>query len=468
MTPELVEAVARIARYCWRDVHWVKRPGGPVCIKTPLTKGMLQRHCDAGPAVGLAPITPGTDVTSIALIDLDDHEKKLPWQLMAAHARNISERLRGEGMVPIPFRSSGGHGIHLIMLWAEPQDAYSVRTLIAAVLQEGGIAVGTKGVDQHQAEVFPKQDRVEADGFGSMFILPMSGESLMLDDVSFEPLPHEMVEDMREWPVSTSVPVQERPVQAPPALALTEHAPEFEQLRVALAAVPNSDLPYDEWRDVVFAIHHATGGSEDGRALAHLWSSTSAKYDAEFLDERVWPYVRDEREGPVITAQHIFTLAHAHDWDDDIVNEFPALGEAPDAATEAHSTGEESVGARPRPPSTGTAPSSFPVRFPGRSIPAHIEVTKNTEWIIDDVLPRHEVALIAGAWGSGKSFLALDMAGAVARGERWYGYPTQRTRVALVLAEGGAGQACGCGPTASTTAWTRRAWTSWSSHTGRT
>lgn len=43
------------------------------------------------------------------------------------------------------------------------------------------------------------------------------------------------------------------------------------------------------------------------------------------------------------------------------------------------------------------------------------------EWIVRGVLPRAELAVIYGASGSGKSFFALDLAAAVARGIDWRG-----------------------------------------------
>jgi len=94
---------------------------------------------------------------------------------------------------------------------------------------------------------------------------------------------------------------------------------ELDVLRSALAAIPNEDteeLDYDAWRNVVFAIHQATGGSDEGLALAHEFSSRSGKHDGAFLDERVWPYIR-EREGGV-TGRTILAMARERGWQEDI------------------------------------------------------------------------------------------------------------------------------------------------------
>jgi hypothetical protein len=60
-------------------------------------------------------------------------------------------------------------------------------------------------------------------------------------------------------------------------------------------------------------------------------------------------------------------------------------------------------------------------------------------WIIRDVLPRAELAVIYGESGSGKSFLTLDLCTAITRGLSWRGKRTERGRVVYVCAEGAGG-----------------------------
>lgn len=61
------------------------------------------------------------------------------------------------------------------------------------------------------------------------------------------------------------------------------------------------------------------------------------------------------------------------------------------------------------------------------------------EPIVDDVLYVDSLAWLIGPPGNGKSFVALDMAGCVATGETWQGYPTTRGRVVYLCAEGVSG-----------------------------
>lgn len=60
-------------------------------------------------------------------------------------------------------------------------------------------------------------------------------------------------------------------------------------------------------------------------------------------------------------------------------------------------------------------------------------------WIIKGILPRAELVVLFGESGSGKSFAALDMAGAIARGVDWRGHRTKQGRVVYIAAEGAGG-----------------------------
>lgn len=61
------------------------------------------------------------------------------------------------------------------------------------------------------------------------------------------------------------------------------------------------------------------------------------------------------------------------------------------------------------------------------------------EPLIDNTLDRGTVALLAGAWGSGKSLQALDWAACAATGRLWQGREVRPTRVLVVAAEGAYG-----------------------------
>lgn len=60
-------------------------------------------------------------------------------------------------------------------------------------------------------------------------------------------------------------------------------------------------------------------------------------------------------------------------------------------------------------------------------------------WLVRGVLPKEGLAAIYGASGSGKSFLALDLLGAIARGQPWFGNKTIPLPVTYVALEGESG-----------------------------
>lgn len=70
---------------------------------------------------------------------------------------------------------------------------------------------------------------------------------------------------------------------------------------------------------------------------------------------------------------------------------------------------------------------------------AAFSLRKPVEYLIKDVLPRADVGAVFGESGAGKSFLALDLCMAVARGAEWRGRRVAAGTVAYVCAEGAGG-----------------------------
>jgi hypothetical protein len=238
---------------------------------------------------------------------------------------------------------------------------------------------------------------VPLDGFGSMFILPYAGKS--------EPI------GTTQWLLSDAVPV----VAAPPKPERTlSNSADFALLQSALDAIPNSneqELSYEDWFKVLCGIHHATGGSDDGHTIAHEFSSRAGKYDPDILDERIWPYIRSDRDGDLITERSIFNMAASFGWHD------PSIAEDFDAI-----------------PATPGNPKRF--TFVPASEFANVAPPS---WIIKNVLPEAGLAVVYGASGSGKSFYVLDMAAAIAAGATWNDKKTKQGRVAYIAAEGAGG-----------------------------
>lgn len=254
---------------------WVVTSGkSPAHRATSLTDEHLKQHFAGNYKIGFCPIQRGSSTTRIALFDLDSHKGESTWAEMVEAARRLIEAATMLGIVLIPFRSSGGSGIHLIAIWNAEQDARSVRATMVDILTMCGFANGTRGVKAGQVEIFPKQDSVPADGWGSMFVVPGSGESAPLDPETL---------DVIDW-----ADVDWDPNDPVPSLPPAEHAlassneygtPEFERVRGALFSIDPNTLDYDDWLRHLFAVHAATNASDEGLSLILEWSAQWRGFD---------------------------------------------------------------------------------------------------------------------------------------------------------------------------------------------
>lgn len=191
------------------------------------------------------------------------------------------------------------------------------------------------------------------------------------------------------------------------------------QIQSALAALPN-DLDYDTWLNVGMALHHETSGSAEGFELWDTWSQASPKYTTR---EYGWDRWRsfNRGTGQVVTARSLVHMANEHGAGISI--------HGPASAADFDAVAEEVSDQPKQAKATRFTPVSF-WEFSGRPAP---------EWIIKGVLPKAGLAVLYGESGSGKSFVALDMMMAIARGLPWRGRRTRPGRVVYVCAEGAGG-----------------------------
>ena len=418
MTTPLTQALQPILSRVRTDATAVRQSDGIVrWTDQPLTEARLLAHLTDGAARGCCPIKAGQSTVMLGLFDLDSHKGEVSWSEMSAVADRLCGVLEAHDLMPIAFRSGGGNGMHIYLIWDQVQDAYSVRRAMTEAVEAIGYKSGTGGLGRKQIEVFPKQNSVAADKFGNMFVLPLSRASVPLSP-AFEPLPRDAVLTLA-WPVSAPVPGAEAPVKIHQS---SDHTPlELQQLESALAAIPQESDPltYDDWFRVVCAIHHETEGGDDGLALVHAFSERCSKHDADYLDNRVWPYLHNNRE-QVITGASVLHMARTHGWNGCGPDDFDVVEEEPDP-----------------PGAVIKKPKFTPVHA------AQFAEERATSWLIKGVLPAAlgapVLAVMYGASGSGKSFQATDMAIAIARGIPWRGHRVTKGRVVYVCAEGAGG-----------------------------
>lgn len=184
------------------------------------------------------------------------------------------------------------------------------------------------------------------------------------------------------------------------------------QLQDALDVLDPS-MGHDPWLRVGMALHHETAG--EGFDLWDEWSAQGSQYPGREALQARWESFGRGGQRPT-TAHALVRMANDQGAHIEI-----AQLEADDFEVVAP-----------------TAAAQRKNRFP--AVPAHLFLDGTPpSWLIKNVLPAADLIVMFGESGSGKSFLALDLALSIARGVAWRGQRTRKGRVFYIAAEGGAG-----------------------------
>jgi hypothetical protein len=145
-----------------------------ICDRTqvPITPEMIEaRHLGQNECLGVYPLMDDGTVR-FAVIDLDNKEH--------APDHDIEDKVLGIGgqlsEASIPYlieRSQSGRGFHVWIFFSGPVDARLVRRFLVGMLKKRKVA----------AEVFPKQERLEAGKVGNCIRLPLWNRSEFVDDM---------------------------------------------------------------------------------------------------------------------------------------------------------------------------------------------------------------------------------------------------------------------------------------------
>jgi hypothetical protein len=251
-----------------------------------ITDADVRKHLSRrGPHLGIY-VMPVGDSTRMAVFDLDDHDGSTGWDVIMDKAKGIVGCLEPLGCRPLVFISGGGKGIHIFLMWREPQSAKAVRALMTTILASLSLRDGDGGVGKGEIEVFPKHNSVKADGYGALIALPLGRQSAALSPVS--------------WAETTTWAVR--------------HAPDVSVLesmwkvRNALSFLPSDD--HGQWIAFGHAIQHEFG--DDGFALWDEWARRSDKYDGQDKSRRKWDH--DLRADGKVTIRSIFAAAEEAGW----------------------------------------------------------------------------------------------------------------------------------------------------------
>lgn len=188
----------------------------------------------------------------------------------------------------------------------------------------------------------------------------------------------------------------------------------------------DADMGREDWIRVGMALHHECEGDDTGFDLWNEWSERGGKYPGEeHLREQWDSFTR--RMGP---GRRQTTMASVI-W----MTKQPDLRLEP--TVEQMLAKADELAGTPAPELSGT-PEDFEGKFPAWSLKQAM-ARPPARWLIKGVLPQADLAILYGASGAGKSFVAFDMACALARGVDWRGRRVRPTKVALVVAEGAGG-----------------------------
>lgn len=191
------------------------------------------------------------------------------------------------------------------------------------------------------------------------------------DDTSIAPLPSGLI-DERAFDRKRDM------AELPPAPV--EWTREHDKVREALSFLHPDG--YEHWIRIGMAIHHASGGSDEGFALWHDWSARGESYDG-IEDCRYHWASFGGYEGRALGVGTIYAQAKAHGFN-------PIRVELPPLEVYAEEAGD-------KPP---------PVVL--RHISEIVAEQREPEWLVDDVIEANVLAVLAGPRSTFKSFVALD------------------------------------------------------------
>jgi hypothetical protein len=163
---------------------------------------------------------------------------------------------------------------------------------------------------------------------------------------------------------------------------------------------PGETKPSDNyWLMVVWGI--ASLGWDCGEDVAREWSGQSVRYTDDGFN-KAWNDF-DPTRPDAVGIGSLYKLAQEHGW---------AAAPAPAEPVAANDS-------KYRPLSVSDIAAIQPL-----------------SWLIKGLLPQYGLAVLYGPSGSGKSFLAMDLAGCLVTGRKWFGLRVKQAPVVYVMLEG--------------------------------
>jgi hypothetical protein len=189
---------------------------------------------------------------------------------------------------------------------------------------------------------------------------------------------------------------------------------------------------------------------EDGDRLAHNWSSGDPRYSPAETQERL---ERVREFGPTRCDKF-------HDVNPALCERCPRwrkitspiqlgrdtkrnCGAAPNERGETENTTQRNEGSdkateeqqNQKHANDAAAQNPFPLRWHGEQ-----DSSLTRKWPVKNMIPETGVGLLSGQWGTYKTFIAIDLSGAVMTANQFAGRPVKRNGGVLFLAAEGAGE----------------------------
>ncbi|WP_374613830.1 AAA family ATPase [Sphingorhabdus sp.] len=197
-----------------------------------------------------------------------------------------------------------------------------------------------------------------------------------------------------------------------------------ERMEELLAAL-DPDMGRDPWIRVGMGLHHECEGDDTGFEIWDEWSSGGATYPGTEGLRVQWDSFERRKRQPRknVTMATVINMAKEADY------RAPGL-----TANELRNVVEEEAGKWPHSEGVRT-PEGFTGKFPVHAAGDPI-LHQSLEWYIKGVIPKSDLIVLFGASGSGKSFIALDIVAAIARGVAWQGHRVTKAKAVIIAAEG--------------------------------
>jgi len=196
---------------------------------------------------------------------------------------------------------------------------------------------------------------------------------------------------------------------------IPEKGAPLDELRKLLTQF-DPNMGRDEWIRVGMALHHETDGGMEGLLLWNEWSSKSTEKYVDIDDLKVcWRSFHDTPGAITVGMLRQGAAATIDDFPDMSVPVEPV--DDPDDIDPWEAQDKKRA-----------------ARFQILQAAEYIQ-RPPPEWIIKDVLPKADLAMLYGETGTGKSFVALDIGCAVSTGIDWNEKHVEKETVVWIAAE---------------------------------